>query len=228
MLPSVKAVSDLTLACKTLLFWQAEKDKKVAVATGQVIKWVELVTDLTATAKVAVARLNVDNFIQHSIELVEYKVDTSYIQSIQLVASKPTFTAYNKLKDQLAMYQACNDYALKQASLIAEMIIENRNVIKQSVIVETAIRLDSTNEFRENKKELKFSKLNVGYQKVTKEPIVSGLLKVARKVQPAIDLENEHRFKGIIARQARQAYRNKQKQADKLLRQALELAQTKP
>jgi hypothetical protein len=229
VLASVLAVRDLTTACKTLLFWQAEKEKGIATATGQVTKWVEIVTSATAKAKVAVAKLSIDAFIQHCLELVEYKIDTSCIQSVQLVASKPSFMAYNKLKEQLAMYENCNNYALSQAGKVADLVIESRNVIKRASVVEQALRTHSDNEKRletgATEKELSFTKLPVSYGKVTKEPIVNGLLKIARKAQPAIDLETEHRFKGIMARQARQDNKNKLWQADKALRQALELAE---
>jgi hypothetical protein len=215
MLPSVKAVKDLSHSCKTLIYWQGEKDKGNKLATKQLQTWIALVTEQTVKAKLLVAKLNVDNFVQHSIELVDYNVDITAIQSVQLVASKQSFTAYHKLKEQLEMFEMCTNYALSEASKIANVLIENRIIAKKLQVVDTAIVKEAKG------KQVTFSKLNTGYTKVTKDPELTDLLRIGRKIQPAIDKELEQRFTGIMAREKRQKYKAQQMQAEKFMRNAL-------
>jgi hypothetical protein len=215
--PSVRAVKELNTACQTLLHWQAEQAKGSTIATKLIPTWIDIVTKSTASAKVALMKLDLDGFIIHTQELVQYNIDTTAIQSIQLLADKPDFSSYSKLRLQLKMYQESSSYVLRRSGQIAEIATTVRTsqneTIQANKIYTNAIT---------GKPNKPLPKLEHSLIRASKGDLDStDLLKVVRKIQPAIDVENEARLKGRLIRQARQAEKKRQSDADKFLKSLL-------
>jgi hypothetical protein len=213
-------LKELNTSCKTLVYWQEQKDTGNKLASQKIPIWADIVTKQLAQLKAKIAQMNLEQFLSHNEDLIKSNIDTSYIYKVQIVANKPDFNAYSKLKQQLQLYRDSNDYQLKQAGLQATIAVETRTSQHKIKAIEAhrkGIILGHTTQQSATKET---------YVKDTDNYYTKALLNKSRDVQQSIDTENTAILLARVARKKKQAYKAQQTQAQKFIRNAVKQYET--